>query len=191
MSSDSAPSQNAGQQSGDDEAAVRALYDQLMQGWNAGSGERFAAPFTADGHLVAFDGIHFQGREQIARFHQQLFDKWMSGTRLVGGVEQVRFLSPDVALIHAVGNTVARGKTKPDRERASIQTLVAVREDGEWRLAAFQNTRIRPIGKSGFTFLLWTIFDRLWRLFRLSTDPDPGALPEPGHKERARSTSGR
>lgn len=161
------------------EAVVRALYDQLMDGWNAGSGERFAAPFTADGHLVAFDGVHFQGRGQIARFHQQLFDKWMAGSRLVGGVEQVHFLSPDVALVHAVGNTVARGKSAPARERASIQTLVAVREDGEWRLAAFQNTRIRPIGRSAFTFLLWSVFDRLWRLFRLSTDPAPEPAPDP------------
>jgi uncharacterized protein (TIGR02246 family) len=159
--------------SGEAEAEVRALYQQLIDGWDAGSGERFAAPFTTDGDLVAFDGVHFRGREQIAAFHQQLFDKWMKGSRLVGGVDEVRFLSPDVALIHAVGNTVARGKTRPARERASIQTLVAVRDQGEWRLAAFQNTRIRPIGANGRTFLLWTVFDRLWRLLRLSTDSTP------------------
>jgi uncharacterized protein (TIGR02246 family) len=153
-----------------DGAAVRALYQQLIDAWNAGSGDRFAAPFTTNGHLVAFDGVHFRGREQIAAFHQQLFDKWMKGSRLVGGVEEVRFLTPDAAVMHAVGNTVARGKTRPARERASIQTLVAVRDDGEWRLAAFQNTRIRPMGDNARTFLLWTAFDRLWRLLRLRTE---------------------
>jgi uncharacterized protein (TIGR02246 family) len=86
-----------------DEAAVRALYQQLIDGWNAGSSECFAAPFTADGDLVAFDGLHFWGREQIAAFQQQLFDKWMKGSCLVGGVEEVRFLSPDVAVMHALG----------------------------------------------------------------------------------------
>jgi uncharacterized protein (TIGR02246 family) len=156
-----------------DETAVRGLYQQMIDAWNAGSGERFAAPFTPDGNLVAFDGVHFRGRDQIATFHQQLFDKWMKGSRLVGDVEEVRFLSPDVALMHAVGNTVARGKTRPAPERASIQTLVAVRGDGEWRLAAFHNSRIRPIGDNGRTFLLWATFDRLWRLLRLRTDPAP------------------
>ena len=43
-------------------AAVRALYQQLMDGWNQGSGEAFAAPFAEDGDLVAFDGTHFTSR---------------------------------------------------------------------------------------------------------------------------------
>jgi uncharacterized protein (TIGR02246 family) len=156
-----------------DEAAVRALYQQMMDAWDAGSGDRFAAPFASDGDFVAFDGVHFRRREQIAAFHQQLFDKWMKGSCLVGSVETVRFVAPDVAVVHAVGNTVMRGKSRPAPERESIQTLVAVREQGAWRLAAFHNTRVRPIGANGRTFLLWTVFDRLWRLLRLSTDSTP------------------
>lgn len=156
-----------------DEAAVRAVYQQLMDAWNAGSGERFAAGFQQDGDLVAFDGTHFRGREEIAGFQQELFDKWMKGSRLVGEVEAVRFLSADVAVMHAVGNTIARRKSRPARERASIQTLVAVRDEDGWRLAAFQNTRVRPIGDNGRTFLAWALFDRLWRLLRLSTNPAP------------------
>src|ERR671911_340446 len=150
-----------------DEQAVRDLYTELMDGWNRGSGEDFAAVFTEDGDLVAFDGTHFKGRQEIAPFHQQLFDKWMKETRLVGQVEHVRFLSPDVALLHAVGGTVMRGKTEPSPERDSIQTLVAVRQNGEWRLAAFQNTRVRPIGNAG-TFLVWALTDWLWKVFRLN-----------------------
>src|ERR671917_2199419 len=129
-----------------DEAAVRDLYQQLMDGWNRSSGEAFAAVFSEDGDLVAFDGTHFRGRKEIAPFHQQLFEKWLKGTRLVGEVRDVRFLGPDVALMHAVGSTVMRGKSEPSPERDSIQTLVATREGGQWRIAAFQNTRVRPMG---------------------------------------------
>jgi len=75
-----------------DEEAVRDLYRELIDGWNRGSGEDFAAVFTEDGDLVAFDGTHFEGREEIAPFHQELFDKWMKGTRLVGRVKGVRLL---------------------------------------------------------------------------------------------------
>jgi uncharacterized protein (TIGR02246 family) len=150
-----------------DEAAVRDLYEELMDGWNRGSGEAFAAAFTADGDLVAFDGTHFEGREEIAPFHQELFDRWMKGSRLVGQVKDVRFLSPDVALIHAVGSTVMRGKSEPSPERDSIQTLVAVRRDDGWRLAAFQNTRVRPM-RNAAAFLVWTLSDLLWRVFRLN-----------------------
>ena len=162
-----------------DEAAVRDLYRQLLDGWNRGSGDAFAAPFTGDGDLIAFDGTHFKGREDIAPFHQELFDRWLKGSRLVGEVEDVRFLSPDVAVMHAVGSTVMRGKSKPSPERDSIQTLVAVRERGEWRLAAFQNTRVRPMGPSLVTFLVWTLTDLLWKVFA------------PGRKNNASSKGGR
>src|ERR687897_553427 len=150
-----------------EEAAVRALYQQLMDGWNQGSGEAFAAVFTEDGDLIGFDGTHFEGRAEITTFHQELFDKWLKGTRLVGRVKDVRFLSPDVALMHAVGSTVMRGKSRPSPERDSIQTLVATRQSGEWRLAAFQNTRLR-IMRNGTTFLVSTFSDLLWQVFRLN-----------------------
>ena len=150
-----------------DEVAVRDLYRELMDGWNRGSGEAFAAVFTEDGDLVAFDGTHFEGRTQIAPFHQELFDKWLKGTRLVGRVKDVRFLSPDVALMHAVGSTIMRGKSVPSPERDSIQTLVATRQNGEWRLAAFQNTRLR-IMRNGVAFLVSTFSDLLWKIFRLN-----------------------
>ncbi len=150
-----------------DEAAVRDLYQQLMDGWNQGSGAAFAAVFTQDGDLVAFDGTHFKGRQEIAPFHQQLFDKWLKETRLVGQVEHVRFLSPEVALMHAVGSTVMRGKSEPSPERDSIQTLVATRQGGEWRIAALQNTRVR-IGRNAVTYLAWAFTDWLWKIFRLN-----------------------
>jgi uncharacterized protein (TIGR02246 family) len=155
------------------EPAVRELYQRLMDGWNQGDGAAFAAVFTEDGDLVAFDGTHLEGREQIASVQQRLFDKYLKGTRLVGEVERVRFLDHDTAVMHAVGNTVMRGKSAPARQRASIQTLVAVRRDDGWRVAAFQNTRVRPMGRSAGTFLVWTLNDLLWKVFRLSTDPMP------------------
>lgn len=149
-----------------EEAPVRALYAQLMDGWNKGSAEAFAAPFAEEGHLVAFDGTRFKGREEIVAFHQPLFDKWLRGTRLVGRVESVRFLSPHVALMHAVGGTVMRGRSRPSPERDSIQTLVAVKkEDGAWRLVAFQNTRVRPISRSARNAFIWLFTDWLWKLF--------------------------
>jgi hypothetical protein len=65
--------------------------------------------------------------------------------------------------MHAVGGTVMRGKSEPVPERDSIQTLVATRQDGEWHLAAFQNTRLHPIGRGVGVFLVWTISDLLWK----------------------------
>jgi uncharacterized protein (TIGR02246 family) len=148
-----------------DEAAVRALYQELMDGWNKGSGESFAAPFAEDGDLIGFDGTHLKGRREITSFHQPLFDKWLKGTRLVGKVKSVRFPTPNVAVMHAIGGTVMRGKSAPSPERDSIQTLVATKRGDEWCLAAFQNTRVRPMGRNAAGTVMWLFSDWLWKLF--------------------------
>jgi uncharacterized protein (TIGR02246 family) len=146
-----------------DADAVRALYSGLMDGWNRGSADAFAAPFADEFDFIAFDGVRFRSREELVRFHQPLFETHLKGTRLVGDVTDVRFLEPRVAVMHARGGTVLRGKSRPAPERDSMQTLVAVKYTGEWRLVAFQNTRVRPMGQNAAGTLLWLVFDRLWR----------------------------
>src|SRR5690606_5559853 len=131
-----------------DAEEIRALYHATMEGWNAGSGEAFAAPFAEEADFIAFDGTRFHGREEIARFHDPLFKTHLKGTRLVGDVTDVRFVAPDAAVLHARGGAIMRGRREPARERDSLQTMVAVRNDGRWQLAAFQNTRVRPIGRN-------------------------------------------
>ena len=105
-----------------------------------------------------------RGREQIAAVHQELFERWLRGSRLVEERTEVRFVGPDVAIVHSIGGTVMRGKAEPAPERDSIQTLMAVRRDGAWSFDSFQNTRIRPIGAGPASALLWLVPDKLWRL---------------------------
>jgi uncharacterized protein (TIGR02246 family) len=131
----------------DDEAAIRSLYQQLMDGWNAVSGYAFAAPFEEDGDLVGFDGTHIKGRQEIASFHQYLFDMFLKGSRLIGKVRSMRFLTSNVAVMHAVGGTVMAEQSDLEPERNSVQTLVAVKRNGKWSLAAFQNTRATYMGR--------------------------------------------
>ena len=133
----------------DDKAAIGALYFQMIDGWNKGSGDAFAAPFAEDGDLVGFDGTHLKGRQEIASLHQRLFDTFVKGSRLVGKVRNVRILTPDVAIMHAVGGTVMARQSNIEPERNSIHTLVAKKDDinGQWHFIAFQNTRAQYIGR--------------------------------------------
>ena len=142
-----------------DDAAVRALVDKLLAAWGRGDGRAYGDLFTDDADYVAFDGSRTVGRAAIAASHQALFDTWLKGTRLVGQVEGVRFLAPDVALVHATGATLMPGKDRP--VRPSIQTLVAVRRDGDWRFAAFHNTRV--VHRNA---LQWMLFGLSTKIFR-------------------------
>jgi uncharacterized protein (TIGR02246 family) len=147
-----------------DEAQILALFDDLLEDWGRGDGEAYGSRFTEDADYVAFDGTRTRGRREIAASHQQLFDKWLKGTRLTGRILSVTFLGSDVALVHATGSTIMRGKSVPSPERDSIQTLVAVRDGGGWRFATFHNSRVRPIGSNPAAFLIWSITDKLWRI---------------------------
>lgn len=147
-----------------DEQAINELFEELLEDWGRGDGYAYGSRFTEDADYVAFDGTRTKGKGEISTSHQELFDKWLKGTKLTGRILSMKFLAPDVALVHATGGTVMRGKTRPSRERDSIQTLVAVRRDGEWRFAAFHNSRVRPISSFG-GFLLWAFADLLWKVF--------------------------
>ncbi len=70
-------------QRSDDDRAIRALHQQMLDAWAAGDGDAFAAPFTADALFIGFDGSLVVGRRQIAAAHQELFDRWLKDTRLV------------------------------------------------------------------------------------------------------------
>ena len=52
-----------------DEAAIRKVVQQVQDGWNAKSGEAFAAPFAADADYVVVNGMKIKGRDLIEKGH--------------------------------------------------------------------------------------------------------------------------
>jgi uncharacterized protein (TIGR02246 family) len=125
------------------ESAVLQLCQRLTDAWNAGDATAYGDLFTADADYVVFNGMHLEGRDAIAESHRWLFDGPLRGTRLSAGSAPatVRFVRPDVAIVISTGGMTMAGEPSPDPGHDSIQTLVAVRGDGGWRLASFQNTR--------------------------------------------------
>jgi uncharacterized protein (TIGR02246 family) len=130
-----------------DAAALAGLVRAAAESWDRGDGAGYGRLFTADSDYVAFDGTHLCGREANARHHQRLFDTVLRESRLVfEEVPEVRFLTPDVAVLHTIGSVVMPWQRRVAARRRSNQTMVAVREkDGCWRVAAFHNTRCRPM----------------------------------------------
>ncbi len=131
-----------------DETAIRDLLQRLGEAWGRGDADAYASLFTEDADYVIFDGTHLKGRQEIADTHRPLFERFMKGSRLVTESSSMRFLSPDVALIHSRGAVLRKRRKRPSRRRLSTQTLVAIREENGWRFAAFQNTRYRPFART-------------------------------------------
>ena len=126
-----------------DEKALHDLFQQMRDGWNQGNGQAFAASFTEDADYIVVNGTYLKGRQAIAAAHQQLFETRFRGSRLEGFVKNIRFLSDDIALLHEHGRPQVSGQAVPAPEQYSIQTLIGIRQDDEWRVTAFQNTLIQ------------------------------------------------
>jgi uncharacterized protein (TIGR02246 family) len=126
-----------------DEKALHDLFQQMVAGWNQGSGQAFAASFTEDADYVVVNGTYLKGRQAIAAAHRQLFESIFQGSRLEGYIKSIRFLSDDIALVHLHGRPQIPGQAVPAPEQYSIQTMVAIRHADEWSITAFQNTSIQ------------------------------------------------
>jgi uncharacterized protein (TIGR02246 family) len=58
----------------------------------------------------------------------------------VSKIRGVRFLAPEVAVLRAVVGMIPPGKKDLNPDANAIQTLVATKQEGQWRIAVFQNT---------------------------------------------------
>ena len=126
-----------------DETAMRESVKQMETGWNTKSGALFAKPFAEDADYVVINGSYIKGRAAIEAGHQRIFDTIYKDTTLSLTVKQIRFLRPDVAVVHVSGQRV--GPTKDVVTDAMITIVMTKQKDG-WLIAAFQNTAVAPRG---------------------------------------------
>lgn len=121
------------------ESEVSALYRELLASWNERDAEKFATLFDEEGHVVGFDGSVMNGRAEISSHLQQIFADHPTAA-YVGKIREVRLLSPDVVILRAVSGMVPPGQSDLNPAVNTIQTVVAMKHESQWRIALFQNT---------------------------------------------------
>jgi uncharacterized protein (TIGR02246 family) len=129
----------------------------MIDAWNTGSGAAFAAPFIDDADFVVFEGTHMNGRQQIVSFTRQIFDTVVKGSRLEGEVKFMRFLSPDLAVMHSVVRTTLPEQPEASPGRDSMQMYVVTKRDGSWQAEEILNARRLTLERQ----LFWDDFDSL------------------------------
>ncbi|MGH2598135.1 MAG: SgcJ/EcaC family oxidoreductase, partial [Dehalococcoidia bacterium] len=132
------PSSVVTEQPGDG-AAVRSLYQSLLDSWNARSADRFAALFDEDGYTIGFDGSLMHGRTEIAAELGRIFADHPTAA-YVGKPKLVRLLTPETAVLRAVAGMVPPSRLDINPAVNTMQSLVTTKRDGAWRIAVYQNT---------------------------------------------------
>jgi uncharacterized protein (TIGR02246 family) len=124
-----------------DDSAIRANVQQMEDGWNTKSGALFAKPFAEDADYVVINGQYLKGRAILDTAHQQIFDTVYKDTTIKLTIKSIRYLRPDVAVVHVDG---LRNGPKPELKTQVLVTLVMTRYTGGWSIASFQNTQVQP-----------------------------------------------
>lgn len=125
-----------------DETAIKQLVQQVQDGWNAHDGAAFSAPFAADADYVVVNGMKIKGRDEIEKGHTRIFTTIYKDSRNIASVKGIRFLRPDVAVVHLEWSLEygAAGEKKNDR---AMNSWVVTKDKGKWSIASFQNTPIQ------------------------------------------------
>lgn len=125
----------------DDELAIRALYQSLLDSWEAGAAA-YAQCFTQDATYIVGTGMIEQGWQEIVAGHEIIFSAWARNSRLEGRVLSLRFLSPELALLVAAGHIVYKDRRSSDANKRTVYSLLAQKVDERWRFVFYQNTPI-------------------------------------------------
>jgi uncharacterized protein (TIGR02246 family) len=121
------------------ETAVRSLFNQFINHWNHRDAKNYASLLTPDASVIGFDGSQMNGAGEAEKELERIFSHHPTAA-YVTIEKELRFLSADVALLRTVAGMVPPGASDIKPEVNSIQTMIATRNEGDWRIALFQNT---------------------------------------------------
>jgi len=146
----------------DDVADVQRAVADFSVAWNNHDMVAFGKLFAIDADFVNVGGLWWRGRKEIQMQHAythgaipidtQGFDAaarahygiFKSSTMQFDSID-VRFLRRDVAVAHVSWKLL--GDARTPNARVGLLTFVVTRQDGEWLIAAAQNTEIDRVVK--------------------------------------------
>ncbi|WP_331741603.1 SgcJ/EcaC family oxidoreductase (plasmid) [Streptomyces sp. NBC_00726] len=125
-----------------DMAAIAALTQKVIAAWAYNDAESFANLFVEEGTMI-LPGMFAKGRDAIHSYLAESFAGQYKGTQVTGRPLDLRLLGADSGILLTEGGVLPAGHTEVPDEQSIRASWVVVRRDGEWRLAAYQNSHAR------------------------------------------------
>lgn len=136
--------QNIG--SPEDVDAIKKVIVEMTEGFNKHDAIAATRMYTPDADFVSVRGEMGIGRDRAEKGLDSIFKTRAKNATLITENVKIRFIRPDVAIAHVTnelsGLVTPDGQTPPPHKELSMR--VFVKNGGQWRVAAFHNTMIRP-----------------------------------------------
>jgi uncharacterized protein (TIGR02246 family) len=132
----------------EDEAAIRSVIVAMTEGFNSHDARAATVMYAPDARLVTVRGEVMQGQQAIEKGLASIFSTRAKNASHNTLDVSIRFVRSDVALAHVTnelsGLVAPDGQNLPAHQELSLR--VFVKDGGQWRVAAFHNTMMRPLG---------------------------------------------
>lgn len=110
--------------------------------WGDNDADAFANMFIENGSAL-FGDNQLKGREEIRSYMKEIFAGAAKGSRLSEEPREVKLLTDSAAIVVTDGGVVRDGEEGLDPANLIRTTWIAVRQDGDWRLASYQTCPIK------------------------------------------------
>jgi uncharacterized protein (TIGR02246 family) len=135
-----------GAQTKPDEDAVRKLPQAFADAWAKHDGHELANIMADDVDFVTVGATWIHGRPDFEKYHTRLLSGRFSGSTITPLQIAVRFLHPDVAVVH--WSWKIEGDRNPDGTargpRYGMMTMVAEKRNSMWLVVVSQNDNSFP-----------------------------------------------
>lgn len=129
-----------------DEQAIRNVILQMNDGFNKHDAGAATAMYTSDADFVNVRGDKYTGAAEIRQKLAAIFSSRAKNATLKSQNVTIRLINRDLAFAHVTnelsGLSDMAGVNLPSHQELSIR--VFIKESGNWRVAAFHNTMIKP-----------------------------------------------
>jgi uncharacterized protein (TIGR02246 family) len=129
-----------------DEETVRKLPQAFADAWNKHDGHELAKIMADDVDFVTVGATWIHGQADFEKYHTRVLSGRFSGSTTTPLQIAVRFLHPDVAVVH--WSWKIEGDRNPDgtarRRRYGMMTMIAEKQNGTWLVVVSQNDTSFP-----------------------------------------------
>ncbi|MEO6542201.1 MAG: SgcJ/EcaC family oxidoreductase [Ferruginibacter sp.] len=123
-----------------EEDLIRNTVKTVETGWMEKSGEKYASSFAEVHDFIVWNGYYFPNstRQATAAGHQGLFNSIFKNLDIKLKVDKIKFVRPDIAMVHILGAMYEKGKAIPENPGV-IMTMLMEKIAGTWQIICFQN----------------------------------------------------
>ena len=133
------------QEQANEERVIREQNAAVEAAWNKHDAVAMDQSFVEDCDFVNIFGEWISGHDNLVKIHTDLFAGPFRESYRRFTVEKIRFVRPDVAIVHVRGRITDRDGKLLEGDQGTIALLVMLKERGKWWIVTGQNTEVRPL----------------------------------------------